>query len=602
MNINNCCTMNLNEEQDGIELKFNKSLNKEEQSSLNKAGFRWSKRKKIYYAKQSSERLKFAEKIANNEINLVDTKYKKLQKVTSENSLWKLTQWNELNNVQKNLTCKEIAGIVRKHIKQRFSMCTFSITFKDNSIYIYIKSSPFEKDSEILKAILKYCKNYIKSYEYCTEYDPYCDYGSTYNFYFSIDIDYNYCQTEQSSEIIEEIKDFQQQKLLQQKLEKEKKEAEYQEYLKKEQIRKQEYEKLEQIRKTNAEKINNEIKIITLNETEQYYITNIKFSEFEQENRISDAKKTISEGNYNIKTVKIAKEIIMPQDCFELYSNMLMVDFNWIDGGYDYTDDYRFNSYQDLLKMNDEERKTIEWFYKDCILIKTDDNKAQLIIASEGYNYAKYVGFLENDSEVKKEYHCKQTITKEQADFNRKAALNLTENLADDIETKELTQIETEEFKQKLKEKIKESNISLSRYIIGAVDAKYKNLKELLHQILSDEQSLLGQLKAANIKQGDKLTLYKNGIIIVNVSQTHFTYLSSDKDKKSIFVYCKIDKNKGDYKITLNEDDKILIYKDWINIEQCSTYYDLNDILKQALSIGKKPIINTFRPDWKGIN
>lgn len=282
MNIDNCCMMKLNEEQDGVELKFNRSLNQEEQSFLNKMGFKWSKRKKIYYAKQSPERLKFAERISNNEINLVDDKNEQQKKVTDKSSIWELTQWNECNNVQENLTCKDIAGIVRKHIKHRFPMCLFSITSKYSSIYIYVKSSPFEKESEILKAILKYCENYTKSYEYCTEHDPY-GYGSTYNFYFSIDINYDYIQTEQSSEIIEEIKDFQQQKLLQQKFEKEKKEAEYQEYLKKEQIRKQEYEKLEQIRKINAEKINNEIKIITLNETEQYYVTNIKFSEFEQE-------------------------------------------------------------------------------------------------------------------------------------------------------------------------------------------------------------------------------------------------------------------------------------------------------------------------------
>ena len=51
---------------------------------------------------------------------------------------------------------KEIAAIIRKHIRARFSMCKFSVTSDYHSINIDLLSSPFAKDSEEVKAIVHY--------------------------------------------------------------------------------------------------------------------------------------------------------------------------------------------------------------------------------------------------------------------------------------------------------------------------------------------------------------------------------------------------------------------------------------------------------------
>lgn len=57
----------LNQELNGIEIKFDSKPGEITRDELKKAGFRWHKVKKVWYAKQSAERLELAEKLASRE-------------------------------------------------------------------------------------------------------------------------------------------------------------------------------------------------------------------------------------------------------------------------------------------------------------------------------------------------------------------------------------------------------------------------------------------------------------------------------------------------------------------------------------------------------
>ncbi len=57
------CTINLNEEKNGIELIFDKKPSYAVISEMKEKGFRWHNAKKLWYAKQSDERLAFANKL-----------------------------------------------------------------------------------------------------------------------------------------------------------------------------------------------------------------------------------------------------------------------------------------------------------------------------------------------------------------------------------------------------------------------------------------------------------------------------------------------------------------------------------------------------------
>ena len=57
----------LNQELNGIEIKFDSKPGEITRNELKKAGFRWHKMKKVWYAKQTPERLTLAENLANRE-------------------------------------------------------------------------------------------------------------------------------------------------------------------------------------------------------------------------------------------------------------------------------------------------------------------------------------------------------------------------------------------------------------------------------------------------------------------------------------------------------------------------------------------------------
>jgi len=60
-------TMRLNDEKEGVELKFTEKPSEEIMASLRIAGFRWSRAKRLWYAKQSERTIAFAKKLCGKE-------------------------------------------------------------------------------------------------------------------------------------------------------------------------------------------------------------------------------------------------------------------------------------------------------------------------------------------------------------------------------------------------------------------------------------------------------------------------------------------------------------------------------------------------------
>lgn len=207
-------TINLNNELNGIELSFAEKPTNEILTQLKSNGYRWHNTKKIWYARQNAETVLLAEKIAEYK---TEDEAKTVTKAKNEIlPLFDRVQFDEnINNHEfaKSHSTKEIAAEVRKHIKSRFPECKFSVTSSCyDRINIKLVSSPFEvkevENSEQLDmresnkmyktinkeliAILDYCENYLKSFQYCTDYNPYGDYGSSYSIYTNVSLDYDY--------------------------------------------------------------------------------------------------------------------------------------------------------------------------------------------------------------------------------------------------------------------------------------------------------------------------------------------------------------------------------------------------------------------------
>ncbi|MED1461644.1 LPD29 domain-containing protein, partial [Bacillus safensis] len=70
-------------------------------------------------------------------------------------NLWEAVQW-EAFDVNREQESKQMAKEIKNHLKSRFPNCKFSVRTErgwTDSIYLYIKSTPYEKDSIYLEYI-----------------------------------------------------------------------------------------------------------------------------------------------------------------------------------------------------------------------------------------------------------------------------------------------------------------------------------------------------------------------------------------------------------------------------------------------------------------
>ena len=118
-------TLILNNELNGIEIKFTEKPSSETLEALKTNGFHWHRVKKLWYAKNTPERLQIAQTVANGGAVEVTTKTES-KKNTCSLSLWERCKIDDIPVHSKNLDTKTIAAETRKHIKERFPEIKFS--------------------------------------------------------------------------------------------------------------------------------------------------------------------------------------------------------------------------------------------------------------------------------------------------------------------------------------------------------------------------------------------------------------------------------------------------------------------------------------------
>ena len=174
----------LNTEKNGIELRFNSKPSAEILTKIKENGYHWSNKKKIWYAKQKENTITIANEIAEAIGTFTPAEKSKQEKVKSYD-LWALTRTENIENHFEKYHIydnKEITARIRKHLKERFPMCKWSVTKNGyNSIYVRLLASPFVIDSEALKAIVHYAYIFAQSFNYDNS-DSMADYFDV-NFY-----------------------------------------------------------------------------------------------------------------------------------------------------------------------------------------------------------------------------------------------------------------------------------------------------------------------------------------------------------------------------------------------------------------------------------
>ncbi|RJS57576.1 hypothetical protein CJ481_17800 [Bacillus subtilis] len=503
--------LRINEELNGIELYFDSKPEQEVLTHLKSNGFRFSGFKNCWWNKRTEKSMQVANDITkqkNTSSNTITNTSRRDKGVKM--SLWDATKWNEFE-VNKEQEVKEMAKEIRKHVRQRFPQCKFSVTtggsYLHSTINIKIKSSPYEKGSAYLTAIYDYCNSLLNNYRHCySPADPYTDYAGSYNFYGHVSLDWEYKETEQTEEIKEEMALFDSKMEEFQEAEKEKKE--FQEYLKEQELKNAEYKRQQQEEKKQIENIYSNIVVKQLNEEQQYFVIDSQFANLNKNSTLDQYKDEVTKGDFTLENVKITKEVhFNTEAALNNFSNMLLNEFDFLaETGGSFTEDNRINSMIDYYNMDDLEKNTVKWnLYGVGVYY---NGELQFIVDAQGYSYARYVGLVDN-AKIEKSISHKQTLNEEVQELKNQA------DKLEDISTsviEELNMFETwkkedwNKYKAAFKEKLRLNNFKLSKNVIQQVDIE--ELKISLYRILQEVDSIQEQFKNAELEKGEKYTLF----------------------------------------------------------------------------------------------
>ncbi|PAV30213.1 hypothetical protein CIL05_07030 [Virgibacillus profundi] len=504
--------LKINDELKGIELYFDSIPNPEVRNTLKSSKFRFSSRKKCWYAKQNEDTFKIANALTNSNITTTDTQNAAIKKTTNKNtlSLWEATQWIDIE-VNNNQETKQMAKEIRQHLKKRFPQCKISVTSDYNHINVTIKQSPYNEDSQYLKAIRNYCNNLVNAYKHCYNAgDPYTDIPASYNFYFfNTSVNYDYNQTEVTEEVKKNMELFDQQQALYEQAEEARKEEEYQEYMKQQELRNIEYKKQQEETQKQVEHINNSINVKSLEDDKQYYIIGAEFANLNKNNTLDQYIEEVQKGDYSLENVKVTKELHFDnQEALTNYSNMLLNNFEFLqETGGSYTEDNRINSMTDFHNMDKMERNTVQWNLTGVAVFYND--KLQFVIDAQGHDYARYVGLTDNAT-IQIDFTFDQVLEGEELQELKLKADEL-ESISTDTIT-ELNIIDTwqtehwTEYKDTIKDKLKQYQFKLTKGIIQQLEIE--SLKTNMYKLLIEVDGIQDQFMEANIKQGEKLTLF----------------------------------------------------------------------------------------------
>lgn len=602
----------LNTEKNGIELRFDTKPNTDIITAIKEAGFRWSGKQRMWYAKQDDNTIALANQISESEGSF---EYK--PKTETNIDLWSLTRTEEIedNYGKTRITnTKEIAANIRKHLRNRFSMCKWSVTSDYNSIRVELLESPFSRDSETLKAIVNYAYTYAQSWNYDNS-DSMTDYFDVnfYGVYKNDIVNYNYNQRECKPNETKLETDFLAKKSEFDAEQKKQEEERIKKAVEENKIRQVEYEKAEAERQKKIHRIEKNAEIKTVDYTIVNAILKANKDDNLDHTEIYDEKQCR-------ETYQVSREVHFTTEVYVLFEKQLMSDYSFLDGmGGSRTDDRRIQSSIDYDMMTEEERETVEWYNIDCVAIYCD-GELKLIVDPQGYNYARYVYVYDEQSQKVDTYHSDYGISEEEHQHNIELAETIEDVSTEIISQNEIKKTWQDEdfdlYKACMKEWIYANKFKLNAGIVRAITIP--ELKTVMYKVLTEVDSIAEQFKNTNLEAGQRITIVKySDFGMMSVSKVTFhsyeigQYAQYDNSVKMTF---KPHRKKGLYYKWFYGD--VIIYNGWYDLpdtvlfdisykEHCITQkskwasfdrkqYDA--ILEYFAEQGLKPIINTYKP------
>lgn len=573
----------INNEKNGIEVRFDNKPDSTVLDVLRNNGFHWSVKQKMWYARQTPERMEIVNNISSFTI-------KNKSEQPQNYSLWKMTRTDSIeNNFEKYKIYdnKEIAAIIRKHIKVRFPMCKFSVTSDYYSINIELLASPFTKDSEEVKAIVHYVFKFAESYNY-DDSDSMTDYFDVnfYGVYENNILSYKYEQTEETVSTANISAAFRAEKAEYEKQKQEEEEKQLQERMKQMEVERAESAKREEIRKENHAKI--EANAVVKNVS--FFVTNCY--EF------------VNDNGYIIKdyrcNCKVQRAVYLTKELYDLFLTMRAYDFSFFEGtGGSDTDDLRITSFLDYQQMSEEERKTVEWYNTNCVAIYCDD-ELMMIVDAQGHGYAKYIYHMDDESSITDKYTTHLGgLSEEEYRGNRELARLIT-----DISTQIAEEngwqdtyynSDFEQYKDIIKAWIYDHNFKLSVGVARAI--RDEHLKKAMYKLLTEVDGIREQFDGAGFTEGQKITIiHMNDFGKISVGHVSFrSYMFGEyaQYKNAVKMVFRPERKRNDYyKWFYNE---VIIVDGWIDFPE-SLLWDIN--VSDGIILKKEKFLSSDRQQY----
>lgn len=402
-------TLAINKELNGIEVVFESKPTQAVIDSLKNSGFRWHRVKKLWYAKNTKERLALAESIADGKSKAAE----KASKTSSSPSLWERCKTDSIPEHDRRTDTKTVAAETRKHIKERFPEIKFSCRIGSggwaaaNEVNFYFKSAPFAKDSVYFVSVKKYVEAWLWSFNYDNS-DSMTDYFDR-NFYENIST-WDFTELEPTEAQKADLADFDAESQKAKEAEEKQREEEYKKYLVEQEEAKKAYKERQKIEEVQKEEINSHVKVVDIAESEKYIVSGSMICGHGKECNIEELQ---NEGAEKEESALIKRELYFTDE--KIYNNfcsMFLHDFDFLNGfGGTGTLDNRVTD-ENIRQLNSKQRQDVKWILWDCVAVFLN-GELKLIIDPEGYSYSRYVNIV--SSEYEKTMLYKEEKQEEQA-------------------------------------------------------------------------------------------------------------------------------------------------------------------------------------------
>ena len=170
-------------------------------------------------------------------------------------------------------------------------------------------------------------------------------------------------------------------------------------YKKEEEERERASQEAEKIRQAQRETIANGSKVADLDESEQIYITNLHGGAG-KEASLEELNESITTGYCSTFDAQIVRRVDMTSEAFAAFCELFLDDFEFLAGmGGTGSEDIRLEGVKNIYQLNQDQRDAVKWYICNAVGIYVD-NELKLVCDPQGHNYSRYTYIPTEESEI----------------------------------------------------------------------------------------------------------------------------------------------------------------------------------------------------------